>query len=100
MYTIVRNYTAAPGLAGQLTSRRSDIEAEIGGVTGFLAYYLLKTSDGAVSITTCEDRRGCEESSTRAANWLKKNLPAMKLSPPRVLSGEVSFHFVKTPARV
>ena len=100
MYTVIRHYAGAPTLADELKTKNKDIENEIGSVSGFISYNLLKTSDGALSITTCEDRRGCDESSTRAANWLRKNLPNMKLSPPQIITGDVAFRFSKTAAKV
>ena len=67
---------------------------------GFIGYYLVKTSDGASTITVCQDRNGCEESTKRAANWIKQNLPQMKLSPPQIISGETTITFSKATARV
>ena len=100
MYTVIRNYTGASGLADDLRKRSKDIEAEITSVPGFTAYYLLKTSDGAASVTICEERTGCDESSKRAANWLRQNMPNMKLSAPQITVGEVAFQFGTSKARV
>ena len=100
MHSVIRNYPGARGLADELLKHRSEIEREVGGVSGFIAYYLLKTSDVAMSVTVCDDRRGCEESSTRAASWLRKSLPNLKLEPPQILSGEVCFRFANYPAKV
>ena len=93
MYTVIRNYTGTPGFADDLKKQAKDVEAEISTVPGFIAYYLLKTTDGATSVTVCDERAGCEESTKRATLWLKKHLPNLKLSPPQVIGGEVSFKF-------
>ena len=93
MYTVIRNYTGAPGFADELKKSSKSIETEISSVPGFIAYYLLKTGDGATSVTVCEERKGCDESTTRAANWINKNLPNMKIKPPQVIAGDVSFKF-------
>ena len=93
MYSVIRNYTGTPGLADDLNKNSKAIENEISSVPGFVAYYLLKTSEGACSITVCDERRGCEDSTTRAANWLTKNMPNLKAKTPTVISGEVSFKF-------
>ena len=100
MYTVIRSYSGAQSLADELRKRGKEVEREMGSVSGFIAYYLLKTSDGAVSVTVCDDRRGCEESTTRSASWLRKNLPELKLSPPEILGGEVCFRFANYPAKV
>ena len=100
MYTVIRNYTGAPGLADDLKKRSKDIESEIGSVSGFIAYQLLKTSDGALSITMCEDRAGCDDSNKRAANWLRQNMPSLKAGTPQTISGELSFKFASKTAKV
>jgi hypothetical protein len=100
MNTVIRTYTGAPTLADDLKKRTADIQKEIGSVKGFTAYYLVKTTDGAASITVCEDRGGCEESSKRAANWLRTNMPNLKMAPPQVISGEVHIQFASHPAKV
>ena len=93
MHTVIRNYQAAPTLAEDLKKRSKDVESIVSTVPGFIAYYLVKTTDGAVSITVCDDRNGCEESTKRAANWLRENMPNLKLGPPQIIAGEVSFKF-------
>lgn len=94
MFSVIRNYPTAPTLADDLKKRSKDIEAEIGSVPGFIAYYLVKTGEGATSITVCEDQKGCDESTKRAANWLGKNMPNMNVADPKVFTGEVAFKFL------
>ena len=93
MHTVIRSYTGAPGFAEDLKKRTSDIETEITTVPGFIAYYCLKTTDGATTVTVCEERTGCDETTKRAAAWLKKNMPNLKIGPPQIIGGEVSFKF-------
>ncbi len=100
MFAVIRNYTEARGFADDLKKRSRDIESELSSAQGFIAYYLLKTASGATSVTICDDRAGCDESTKRAANWLRQNMPNLKINPPETLSGEVSFTFAKSPAKV
>jgi hypothetical protein len=100
MHTVIRSYTGAPTLADDLNKRSKEVETLIKKVPGFIAYYLMKTSDGAASITVCENRSGCEESSKVAANWLRENMPTLKVNPPHIIAGEISFRFANYPARV
>jgi hypothetical protein len=93
VYTVIRSYLAAPTLADDLMKRSKDIESEISTVPGFIAYYLVKTTDGATTITVCENQTGCDESTKRAANWLRTNMPDLKISAPQITSGEVAFKF-------
>ena len=101
MFTVIRNYPGAPSLADDLTMRSKDVEALLAPISGFVAYYLVKTSDGAVSITVCEDRAGCDESTRLAGDWLRENLPALKVAAPHVIAGNVALQFMgKKPATI
>ena len=100
MHTVIRNYAGAPGLADDLRKRSKDIETEISSVPGFIAYYLVKTAEGAASVTVCDEKSGCDESTKRATNWLRQNMPNLKLSPPQVITGEVSFKFANYKTKV
>ncbi len=93
MYTVIRSFTGAPTLADDLSKRNKDIETEIRSIPGFIAYYLVKTSDGIASVTVCETQAGCDESTKRAANWLRQNMPQLSLAPPTIISGELAFKF-------
>ena len=61
----------------------------IGGIDGFKSYYLLRTEDGAVSISVFENEAGADESTAAAANWIRENLPELGGSAPQVSAGEV-----------
>lgn len=100
MHSIIRTYSGHLGLAEELKKHSQAIEMEIGTVPGFIAYTVIHTADGAVTVTMCENAKGCEESSRRAAEWLRRNLPALMISAPTVASGKVAFHFSKAPALV
>ena len=91
MHAVVRRYTGpeAGQLFGELEQRTADVERIIGGVPGFVAYTLMRTSDGGVSVTICQDRAGCEESSRRAAEWIRQNVSAAAGRPPEVMEGAV-----------
>ena len=100
MFTVVRTYTGAPNLAEELKKRSKDVESEISTVPGFIAYYLVRTPDGVAAVTICDSRDGCDESTRRAANWLRHNLPTLRLHTPQVISGEVALRFANDPAKV
>ncbi len=100
MHTVIRTYRNHPTLADELAKQSQAIEAEIGSVPGFVSYELIKTPQGAVTITVSEDARGCNESTQRAADWLQKNMPDLHVPTPEVYSGKVTFRFSKAPALV
>jgi hypothetical protein len=99
MYAVIRNYSDGPEFADQLAARSSDIEEVISPVSGFQSYFLVRTHDGCATITVCEDKAGCEESTQRAANWLREHASEIKSTPPQITGGEVLFQ-IGAAARV
>jgi hypothetical protein len=92
MFASIRKYNAAPTLADELVKHQGEIKSVLSPIAGFQAYYLIKTSDGAVSLTVCEDRTGADESNRVAAGWLKDKLPTFASRTPEVWVGEVRMH--------
>ena len=92
MFASIRKYNGAPTLADELVKRQDEIRSVLKPISGFHSYYLLKTSDGAVSLTLCEERAGAEESNRVAATWLKDKLPTFATRPPEITTGEVRIH--------
>ena len=50
MYATVRNYAGMEGMADALVEHEDEVKGLITAIDGFRAYYLIKTSDGAISI--------------------------------------------------
>jgi len=93
MFTVIRSFSGVPGLADELTKRSKEVESMMTTITGFVAYYLIKTADGIASVTVCDTRAGCDESTLRATNWLRANMPDLKTGAPQIISGELAFKF-------
>jgi hypothetical protein len=100
MYSVMRHYQGQNELAAELKKHGKEIEKLMSGVPGFIAYYLIHNSEGTTAVTVCDNRKGCDESTKLAADWLHKNLPNLKLNPPRVVTGEVQLAFDRTHAAV
>jgi heme-degrading monooxygenase HmoA len=98
MYVSIRRYVDNPGLADELAARSDEVKAVVEPIQGFKDYYLVKATDGTVSITICEDRAGAEESNRSAAAWIKENMPEIATSPPEISAGEVVFSTARTAA--
>jgi heme-degrading monooxygenase HmoA len=92
MYAVVRRYKAGSEVIDEVVRKRADVEQLISGVPGFIAYYVVRTSDGGATITICEDQAGTQESIRRAADWVRQNVPAAS-TPPEITEGEVPLHF-------
>ena len=89
MYATVRSYPGVEGLADALAGRSDDVRRLISEIDGFRAYYLLRTADGAVSVSVYGTQEGVEESARAAAAFLRDNLPDIEVAAPQVVSGEV-----------
>jgi len=100
MFASIRKYNGAPTLADELVKRQDEIKSVLRPIRGFHAYHLLKTTDGAVSMTVCEDRAGAEESNRVAATWLKDKLPTFAARAPEISTGEVLIHMNEQPEKV
>ena len=102
MHTVIRTYTGSPGMVDELTKRQKDVETIIRDTAGFIAYYLIRTDDGMVSITVCETKAGTDETTRKAAEWIRTNLPQFAAKAPQVTEGDLAFRFydskVKTSA--
>jgi heme-degrading monooxygenase HmoA len=89
MYATVRTYSSSPELADALVRNEADVKSLIGGIDGFRAYYVVRTPDGAVSVSVFDDEAGAHESTRTAAEWIRDNLPDIAGSTPQVFAGEV-----------
>jgi hypothetical protein len=94
MYAVVRMYSGEGGkkLIDLLEARKSEVEALIRPVNGFVSYSLIRTADGGASVTVCQDKAGTDESLQVARDWIAKNGSNTGASPPTVLEGSVILH--------
>ena len=53
----------------------------ISGVRGFVSYAAVRSGDGGMTVTVCQDKAGTDESSRRAAGWVKENVSAGPTHP-------------------
>ena len=89
MYATVRIYAGHRGLADALVDNESEVKRIISEIDGFEAYYLVRTAEGAVSISVYENETGAEESNRAAAAWIGENLAEFAGATPQVAAGGV-----------
>jgi 4-diphosphocytidyl-2C-methyl-D-erythritol kinase len=89
LFASFRKYNSAPTLADELSKKQDEIKTALKVISGFHAYYLMKTGDGAVSVTLCENRNGAEESNRVEATWLKDKFPTFASRPPEITIGDL-----------
>jgi len=94
MYAVVRTYSGqgASELFDLLGQREEDVKALISGVPGFVTYSAVRSGGGGVTVTVCEDKAGADESSRRAANWVKDNV-GVTTDPPAITEGDTVLQF-------
>jgi hypothetical protein len=94
MHAVVRSYSGpgASELFDLLGQRGEDVKNLIGTVPGFVSYAAFRSGDGGITVTVCEDKTGTDESSRRAAEWVKENVSSMA-NPPVITEGSTVLQF-------
>jgi hypothetical protein len=92
MYVVVRSYSVASELFDLIGQREGEVKNLIGGVPGFVSYAAFRSGDGGSTVTVCEDKAGTDESSRRAAGWVRENL-SITGNPPVITEGSTVLHF-------
>jgi heme-degrading monooxygenase HmoA len=93
MFVTIRSYSGGSALADALAEREEDIRNVITTIDGFRSYYLLRTGEGATTISVFEDQAGAEASTAAAAAYVRENMADLVPSPPQVTIGEVALSF-------
>ncbi len=94
MYVVVRSYSGqgASELFDLIGQRQQDVKSLIEGVPGFVSYAAFRSGDGGMTVTVCQDKTGTDESSRRAAEWVKENVSTTG-SPPVITEGNTVLQF-------
>ena len=97
-YAIVRRYDGLdPRSIDEVRRQLNEgLVPMISQIPGFLAYCALHTGgDVVASISIFEDRAGADESTRRAAGWVKEHLADLVPHPPQFTAGTVIAYTVK-----
>lgn len=94
MYVVVRSYSGqgASEVFDVIGQREEDVKDLISGVPGFVSYAAVRSGDGGVTVTVCDDKAGTDESSRRAAEFVKENVSGTA-DPPAVVEGDTVLQF-------
>ena len=94
MHAVIRNYsgTGAKELFDLLEKRKTEVEDLIRAVAGFVSYTLVRTDDGGVTVTVCQDKTGTDESLQAARDWISEHAANVGASAPTVSEGSVVIH--------
>lgn len=93
MYATVRRYE---GVTNPIEAARRVSEGFvpfISQIPGFVAYYCIDAGGGVmISTSVFEDEASADQSTKRAAGWLRENLASLVPNPPQIAAGEVVAH--------
>jgi len=90
MYAVVRRYDGVTDSAEAGRRVKEEIVPILHDVCGFVAYYWVNAGGGVmVSTSVFQDQAGEEESTKRAADFVRANLASLLPNPPQVTAGEV-----------
>ena len=94
MHVIIRNYSGqgASELFDALAQHEDDVQRLISGVPGFISYSAVRSNGGGYTVTACQDQAGTDESTRRAAGWVRENVGA-HVDPPLVSEGSTVLSF-------
>ena len=74
-----------------LEKNRVDVEKTLRSVKGLVSYTLVRSEDGGLSVTVCDDKAGTDESIEKARDWIAKNAAGTGVAAPKVLEGSTVF---------
>lgn len=89
MYAVIRRYSGVAKLIHELETRKEEVIGVMKEATGFVAYYAVRDGEALATITICNDRAGADDSTRRAAQWVRDNLPGVRVTQPEAIGGEV-----------
>ena len=94
MYVVIRSYSGqgSSELFDALAEMEEDVKAIISTVPGFAHYAAFRNEGGGQTVTVCEDKAGTDESSRRAAEWVKENID-VTVDPPTITEGSTVLAF-------
>ena len=95
MHVVVRSYSGqgASEVFDLLEQKEGEVKDLISGVPGFVSYVAFRDGgDGGMTVTVCQDEAGTEESSRRAAGFVKDNATTVG-DPPTITEGDTVLHF-------
>ena len=94
MYAVIRSYSGqgAAELFDELAHREDDAKQVVATIPGFVSFLAMRSGSGGSVVTIFEDKDGTDESTRRAAEWVKANID-VTVDPPTISEGEAILHF-------
>ena len=97
MHGVLRHYTLDAKHVDEVIRRIADGGVPIvKAISGFVSYAILDARHGhLVTYSVYESKTGTEESTKKAAAWVKEHIASMLPNPPRVVAGDLRLREIK-----
>ena len=94
MHAAVRTYSGqgAGALFDVIEQRKAEIQTMMEAISGFVSYAAIRTGDGGVTVTVCDDKAGTDESVRVARDWVSSHGAGPGAAAPQVAEGPVILH--------
>jgi hypothetical protein len=94
MKVVLRKYSGkgSAELFDALEKHKSDVEAQMRSVPGFVSYTLARSVAGGFAVMICKDQAGLDEGTRRAKDWVAKNAANLGAGAPELSVGQVICH--------
>jgi len=91
MYAVVRTYSGpgAKEFFDLLEKRKAEVEVVMRSVPGLVSYTLVRSAEGGMAVTVCEDKAGTDESTRLAKEWIQEHASELGSELPAVDVGSV-----------
>jgi hypothetical protein len=101
MHGVLRHYTLDAKNVNEVIRRVAEGGVPIiKAIPGFASYAIMDAGHGhLVTYSVFESKTGTEESTKKAAAWVKENIASMLPNAPRVVEGEVRLREIKEPPK-
>ena len=95
VYAVVRTYSGigAKDFFDRWKIRRPKSKPSCVPCRGYRSYTLVRSGEGGVAVTVCEDKAGAEESTRVAREWIRQNASGIEW-PPTIEEGSVVVQIV------
>lgn len=99
MYAVVRTYSGqgAAEVFDLIVRLQDEVKELFESIPGFSSYTAVRSDDGGMTVSVCEDKGGTDETVRRAAAFLKEKMTG-PLDPPVIGEGEAVLQFGATAA--
>lgn len=97
MHAVLRHYTLDSKNVNEVIRRiAADGVKIIKGIPGFVSYGIMDAGQGhLVTYSIYESKTGTDDSTKKAAEWVKANIASMLPNPPNVVAGDVKLREIK-----